>query len=178
MGIDQGERRRQIKVDSKGSNSSKHPIAAIEKRVIDSESFANLPPTSVGVLLLYARNLERNRNGWVFVAPIDAIKHGIDRKTFYRSLKTLTAHGFLYPTRRGGNGKCGTYALTWLPLCKDTKGLYVDNFQPCAYRNWAPKQKSRSGKKSPSRGQKSPLDPTLEDIIPPSLGDKITHIEC
>ncbi len=176
MGVDQNERQRQRRVDNPGKLSTKHPIACIEKRVMDSEAFAALPASAVVVLLLLARNLDKGRNGHIFVSQEDAERHGIEKKTFYRQLKTLTAHGFIYPTMRGGHGQCAKYALTWLPLTKDTAGLYLDGFQPCAYRQYAHCKNPR-GKMSPSTGQKSPQPTKLGDKKPPRVGDKNPHIE-
>lgn len=139
----------------------KHPIAAIEKRIIDSEAFAALPASAVVVLLLFARNLQKDRNGHVFVACEDAERHGISRKTFYRVLKVLTAHGLIHPTKRGGDGRCGSYALTWLPLTKDTKGLLLNNYRANAWRDFDPTiRKKRSVKMSTDCGQKCTSDPS------------------
>jgi hypothetical protein len=160
--------------------STKHPIACIEKRVIDCEAFAALQGSAVVVLLLLARNLEKDRNGHIFLCQEDAERHGVEKKTLYRALKTLTAKGFIHPTTRGGHGLCTKYALTWLPLSKDTKGLHVDSFRPCAYLEHETELiawKERRGKVSPSRGQKSPQPTNLDDKNPPSLGDKNPHIE-
>jgi hypothetical protein len=143
-----GLKRRRL---SEHKTITKHPIAAIEKRVIDSEAFARLPSSAVVTLLLMARNLDKGKNGRIFVSQEDAEKHGIEKKTFYRHLKILAASGFIYQTSRGGHGKCATYALTWLPLTKDTQGLHLGAFFPFAYlnediglQNW----KKRMGKMS------------------------------
>lgn len=180
MGSDQNEARRRRKVDAP-KLSTKHPIAAIEKRVIDSEAFAALPPSAVVVLLLLARNLDKGKNGHVFLSQEDAGRHGIEKKTLYKQLKALTASGFIIPTTRGGHGKCARYALTWLPLTKDTKGLHVESFRTCAYLvheteliAW----KNRRGKMSPRWGQKSPQPPKLGDKNPLSLVEKNPPVEC
>jgi len=158
--------------------STKHPIAAIEKRVIDSDALANCRPSSIVVLLLFARNLEKGRNGHTFVSQEDAARHGVEKKTFYRALLELQTHGFVFPTKRGGHGKCGTYALTWLSLSKDTGELHVENFKPCAWRDWVPApEKKRGGKMSPRSSQKSPQPIKLVDKKPPSLGDKNPPLE-
>ncbi len=181
MGIDQNEARRQRTADSpKTKYSSKPPIAAIEKRVIDSPVFAKLPASSVVILLLLARNLEKDRNGHVFLSAEDAEKHGVDSKVLYRQLKTLVALGFIYPTTRGGHGKCARYALTWLSLSKDTKGLNVENFKPFKYRDLDPELiewKKRRGKVSSSTGQISRQPSKLEDRNPASLPDKDPYVE-
>lgn len=175
MGVDKG--RRQYQADQV-KPSTRHPIAAIEKRAIDSDAFADCRPSCVVVLLLLARNLDKGRNGHVFVAQEDAARHGIEKKTFYRALRELQEHGFIFPTTRGGHGKCGRFALTWLPLSRDTKDLHVDTFKPCAWRDWTPgAKKKRGGKMSPSRGQKSPQGIKLVDKKPPRLGDKNPPVE-
>ena len=160
--------------------STKHPIACIEKRVIDSEAFARLPASAVVILLLLARNLAKGRNGHIFLSQEDAERHGVEKKTMHRQFKTLTASGFIYPTSRGGHGKCATYALTWLPLSKDPTGLYRDTFRPCAYLDHETELiewKKRRGKMSPSMGQKSPQAITLGDKNPPRVGDKNPPLE-
>lgn len=181
MGADAYERRNRGGAD-RPKTPSKHPIAAIEKRVIDSEAFAALPPSAVCVLLLLARNLDKGRNGHCFVSADDAERHGIDRKTLYRQLKNLVTTGFIFPTSRGGNGRCSTYALTWLPLSKDTNGLRVDNFRPCAWRDWkAPagdkKRLFRVGKKSSERGQKRVKTPASLDGNGSRDRDKSPYLE-
>lgn len=160
--------------------SNKHPIACIEKRVIDSEAFAKLQASSVVVLLLLARNLDKGRNGHVFLSQQDAERHGIEKKTLYRQFKNLTAAGFIYPTTRGGHGQCAKYALTWISLSNDTKGLHVDSFVPCAYLKYETnliEWKKRRGKMSSSGGQKASQPLILGDKKPPRTGDKKPHIE-
>lgn len=171
------EAKRRLRVD-RPKLSSKEPIAAIEKRVIDSDALADCRPSSVVVLLLFARNLAKGMNGHTFVSQEDAARHGVEKKTFYRALKELAAHGFIFQTIRGGHGLCARYALTWLPLTRETKGLHLGNFRACAWRNWTPDaRKNRGGKMSPSSGQKSPQPVTLVGKKPLSLGDKNPPVE-
>lgn len=180
MGVDHNERQRRHNADSPGKLPTRHPIACIEKRVIDSEAFARLPASAVVVLLLLARNLAKGRNGHIFLSQEDAERHGVAKKTLYRQFKTLTASGFIYPTSRGGHGKCATYALTWQPLSKDGSGLYRDAFRSCAYLDHETELvawKKRRGKMSPSMGQKSPQAITLGDKNPPRVGDKNPPLE-
>lgn len=158
--VDQNEAKRRRTVD-KRPLSGTHPIAAIEKRVIDSDAFAALSPSAVLILLLLARNLEKGRNGHVLLPQESAQKHGVANKTLYRQLKALATNGLIFQTKRGGYGKCSRYALTWLPLSKDTKGLHVDNFKPCAWRDWTPIWKKKpSEKMSTTEGQKYPFTPS------------------
>ncbi len=177
MGVDQNESKRRRAVD-KPKLSTKHPIAALEKRVIDSDALADCRASSWAVLLLFARNLDKGRNGHTFVSQEDAARHGVEKKTFYRALIELQSHGFIFATGRGGHGRCGTFALTWLPLSKDTKGLHIENFKPCAWRDWVPApKKKRGGKMPPRRSQKAPQPIQLVGKKPPSLGDKKPPLE-
>jgi len=158
--VDQNEAKRRRTVD-KRPLSGKHPIAAIEKRVIDSDAFAALPPSAIAILLLLARNLEKGRNGHVFLPQESAQRHGISNKTLYRQLKALAASGFILQTKRGGYGNCARYALTWLPLSKDTKGLHVDNFKPCPWRDWTP-----NGEKKPSEKMSTTIGQNYRFTVP------------
>jgi Fe2+ or Zn2+ uptake regulation protein len=177
MGADQNESKRRRTVDGQ-KLSAKHPIAAIEKRVIDSDAFAALPPSAGIILLLLARNLDKGRNGHIFLPQESAQRHGIANKTLYRQLKVLTAAGFIFQTKRGGYGKCSLYALTWLPLSKDTKGLRIDNFKPCAWRDWTPNGKKKAQvKMSHSKGQIYRFIAHRVDKNTALEGDISTHIE-
>ena len=112
--------------------------------MIDSEAFADLSASCVVVLLLLGRNLSLGGNGHVFLCAADAKVHGVDKKTLYRALLSLRIHGFIYETSCGGHGTCSRFALTWLPLSKDTKKLHVSNFKPCAWRDWKPPTTKKS----------------------------------
>lgn len=179
MGIDQKEAQRRRNADGQ-KYSPKQPIAAIQKRVIDSPVYAKLPHSARSVLLLLARNSEKGRNGHVFLSVKDGEAHGVDKKTLYRSFRVLTQAGFIFPTSKGGHGKCSTYALTWLERPKDTKGLHLEHYQPTAWHSrdealisW----KKARGRMPPREGQISPQAPTTLDKFPPSLGDKFPHLE-
>lgn len=177
MGVDQNEAKRRRSVD-RPKLSSKEPIAAIEKRVVDSDAFAALPPSAVVILLLLARNLEKGRNGHVFVTQESAQRHGIAGKTLYRQLKALMASGLIFQTKRGGYGNCARYALTWLSLGKDTKGLRVENFKHCAWRDWTPTVKKKTQvKMSTTEGQNDRFIAPRVDKITILVGDKNTHVE-
>ena len=177
MGVDQNEAKRRRSVD-RPKLSTKEPIAAIEKRVVDSDAFAALPPSAVVILLLLARNLEKGRNGHVFVTQESAQRHGIAGKTLYRQLKALMASGLIFQTKRGGYGNCARYALTWLSLGKDTKGLRVENFKHCAWRDWTPTVKKKTQvKMSTTEGQNDRFIAHRVDKITLLVGDKNTHVE-
>lgn len=152
MGIDQNERRRQRQAD-KPKFSAKHPIAAIEKRIIDSPAFADMSFSARAVLLLMARNIEKGRNGHIQLSEKQAAANGIERKTLRRALSDLVAHQMIVMTWRGGKvqGSCNKYALTWIPV-KDRKGIHADHFKLEAWRDWIPGE----GKKAAS--PKCPLD--------------------
>ena len=119
--------------------SKGHPIAAIEKRVIDSPAFADLSFSARAVLVLLARNLEKNRNGHIQLSEKQAAENGIERKTLRRALADLTAHQLTAMTKRGGKvqGYCNKYALTWLPV-KDRAGIHIDHFKLDSWRDWQP----------------------------------------
>lgn len=135
---------------AKGAGKEKHPIAAIEKRVIHSAAFADLAPSSVVVLLLLACNLPKDRNGHIQLSEAEAARHGVERKTLRRALLDLQAHGFIAKTKHGGKmqGQCHKWALTWLPV-KHREGLgdiYLERFKEFAYDDW---QKKIQGEKCP-----------------------------
>lgn len=159
--------------------SDRHPIAAIEKRVIDSPAFASLAFSSVAVLLLLARNIEKGKNGRTWLSAETARNHGVDAKTLYRALAELRMRGLIYQTLRGGNGKCSLFALTWLPLTKETAGLHVDTFDPQAWRRDPAIAPKKARDKFPvAVGHFSPSVPLIEDKSGSRYGDKNPHLEC
>lgn len=158
------EKQRRAFQHAKPKYSSAEPIAAVEKRVIDSPAFAALPGEAVRVLILLARNLEKGRNGHIFVSESFAAEHGLNRKTLYRSLKVLIAHGLVCMTKRGGNGLCSRYALSWLSLSRDTEGLHASHFVKDAWRGWQPSTKKTTVPKlSTTGGQKRAFAPEPVD---------------
>jgi len=179
MGIDQNEARRQRAVD-KPKLSNKHPIAAIEKRVIGSPAFADLSFSARAVLLLLACNLEKNRNGHVQLSESQAAKNGIERKTLRRALTDLVSHGFILMTWRGGKvqGSCNKYALTWLPI-KDRQGIHCDHFKLDSWRIWRSSQcnKTECLKCPQDSAQNVPLKRISIPKISPTPGDKKGLIE-
>jgi hypothetical protein len=178
MGMTPGQIKRLKHAAAGPRHSNKHPIAAIEKRVIDSPAFASLTHSAVRVLLLLARNSEKEKNGRVWLSPDTAEIHGVERKTLYRALWELRTLGLIHQTRRGGNGQCSMYALTWLPLTKDTKGLHVDGFEAHAWRH-APQQVTKKGRDKfpPAEGQISTSAPVRVDKNGQRHGDKFPPIE-
>lgn len=123
--------------------STKHPYAAIEHRVIDSPAYANLSYSARGLLQLFARQLSKNNNGHLMATYSFMRKFGIDSEhTISRGIKELIAHGMIYRTRSGGYQQgAAQYAVTWLSIT-NRKGLYLDGFVPCAWRDWNPEEKN------------------------------------
>lgn len=160
--------------------STKHPIAAIEKRIIDSPAFADLSFSARAVLLLLARNLEKGRNGHIQLSERQSAENGIERKTLRRALQDLIAHQLIVMTWRGGKvqGSCNKYALTWMQV-KDRAGIHADHFKLDAWRDW---QKSQCNKTAcPKCPQDSTQNVPLSEISVPKMsptpGDKKGPIE-
>jgi DNA-binding HxlR family transcriptional regulator len=144
MGFDRTESsERGIQHRRKPGNT--HPIAAIEKRVLDSEAYADLTFAARAALIELAKALPKGGNGHVFIARAKWAAAGFSSKTVTRALAELVSHGIIYKTKSGGIGRgCSTYALTWLPITKKD-GLYLQGFTACAWRNWQkdPKKNAR-----------------------------------
>lgn len=176
MGRDENYRRG----SSAPKYSTKHPIAAIEKRIIDSPAFADLSFSARAVLLLMARNLEKGRNGHVQISERQAAENGIERKTLRRALADLVAHQMIVMTWRGGKvqGSCNKYALTWMPI-KERKGIHTDHFKLEAWRGWTPSEsKKTASQKCPlDSAQNVPLKGISVPKMSPTPGDKKGLIE-
>lgn len=179
MGIDQNESRRRRGADHP-KLSSKHPIACVEKRIVDSPAFAHLSFSARAVLLLLARNIEKGRNGHVQLSEAQAAANGIERKTLRRALADLRAHQLIVMTWRGGKvqGACNKHALTWLPI-KDRKGIHAEAFKLDAWRDWKPPEPGKTGyrKCPPDSAQNVPLMAISVPKMSPTPGDKKGHIE-
>lgn len=173
--MDEGRRRRAE--HRREQDRSKHPIAAIEKRVIHSPAFADLAPSSVVVLLLLAANLAKDRNGHIQLSETDAAAHGIERKTLRRALRDLEDHGFIHKTKPGGKvqGHCHKWAFTWMPV-KHRNGLdeaYLDRFKMFAYDT---REKKLQGEKCPlDSAQNVPLMPIRNPKMSLTQGTKTVH---
>jgi hypothetical protein len=145
----------------------KHPYAAIEHRVIDSPSFSDLSHSACRLLLLIARQLTvsvtwpNGNNGHLSASFAECKKRGFGSEhTLRDAIADLIAHGFIYRTRsHGANGAWAHYAVTWLPV-KERKGLFLDGFVSCAWRDWTPPEKKSSRQKvqEPS-GRKCSFNP-------------------
>jgi hypothetical protein len=135
-------------------SSKQHPYAAIEHRVMDSPAFADLSHSACRVLLLIARQLTVNvnwtngNNGHLGATFSVFNKYGIGSEhTLRDAIAELISHGFIYRSRsHGANKAWARYAVTWLPV-KESKGLFMDGFVSCAWRNWLPKNKKSSRQK-------------------------------
>ena len=127
----------------KARASTKHPYLAIEHRVIDSPAYADLTFSARSMLLQIARQLTKNNNGFLQATYSDMRRFGFDSEhTISRAIKDLIAHGMIYRTRAGGyHLGAAQYAITWLPI-KAGKGLFLDGFKLCAWRDWKPEEKN------------------------------------
>jgi hypothetical protein len=142
--------------------STKHPYAAIEHRVIDSEAYRNLTYSARSLLTLMARQLTRDNNGHLQGTYTYLRHYGFDsERTISRGLKELIAAGLIYRTRCGGYHKgASQYAVTWLPI-KKREGLFLDGFTPCAWRDWRqPEEKNTPAKTQGANGKNGILCPS------------------
>lgn len=174
------DRTEQTKRGQSPKTTTKHPIAAIEKRILDSAAYADLAFSSRAVLFLLCRNLDLNRNGHIQLSETQAAGNGIERKTLRRAFSDLIAHQLIVMTWRGGKvqGGCNKYALTWIPI-KDRKGIQASHFKPESWRDWKPEKHEKTGyQKCPSDStQNVPLRAFSSPKISPTPGDKKGLIE-
>lgn len=147
--------------------STRHPYAAIEHRVIDSEAFRDLKPSAVLVLLLMCRQLNGGNNGQLQATYAYMRTHGIGSEhTLQDAIRQLISHGLIYRTRsHGANGAWARYAVTWLPI-QDTSDLFLAGFRACAWRDWTP-----HGKKPPRK--KCRTDPAETAVSPGDFLQKV-----
>lgn len=123
---------------AKSKRLLKHPYAAIEHRVIDSEAFADLKPSAVCLLLILARQLTAdNNNGHLQATWSYCRKRGFGSQgTLKSAIEDLIRHGFVYRTRsRGPNKIWARYALTWLSI-KQKEGLFLEGFVFDGWKSW------------------------------------------
>lgn len=136
------------------------PYAAIPHRVVDSDAFADLAPSSVQVLLLLTRQLTKENNGLLQATRTWLSDRGVgSNHTIQRALADLISHGFIFRTKSGsyGNG-AARYAVTWLSLTKSRDGLtHVEWFKSCAWREWnQASQLNNVGANNPIPKKKNP----------------------
>lgn len=136
--------------------STTHPYAAIEHRVIDSAAYADLSHSACRLLTLIVRQLTKDNNGQLHATFSWCQPRGIGSEhTLRDAIADLIAHGMIYRTRsHGANRAWARYAVTWLPV-KNRKGLFLDSFKSCAWRDWEPpKEKSSPQKVQDQSGRK------------------------
>lgn len=126
--------------------STKHPYAAIEHRVIDSEAYADLTFSARALLVQIARQLTKTNNGHLQATFSDLKRFGFSVNTLSRATHELISHGFIYKSKSGGfHQGAAQFAVTWLSVT-NTHGIFMQGFKSCAWRNWQPEEKSRAPK--------------------------------
>jgi len=132
----------------KPKTSTRHPYAAIEHRVIDSEAYAGLTFSARALLVLLARQLTKDNNGHLHASFKWCKPYGFGSEhTLRDAIADLISHGFIHRTRsHGANGAWARYAVTWLPI-KRGDGLFLSGFESCAWRKWEPTHKKSSRQK-------------------------------
>ena len=135
-------------------NKTKHPYAAIEHRVIDSDAYADMTYSARSLLLLIARQLTKDNNGHLQATFSYMRRFGLSENTISRAIRELISHGMIYRSRSGGYQLgAAQYAVTWLPI-RNKEGLFLNGFVSCAWRTWAPIKKNRTPKKEAYPPQK------------------------
>ena len=156
---------------------TKHPYAAIEHRVIDSEAYADLTYSARSLLILITRQLSKNNNGHLQATFSYMRRFRFSENTLSRAIWELITHGMIYRSRSGGfHQGAAQYAVTWLSITNKSN-LFLDGFVPCAWRYWNPTEKKirppklrpsslKKGKLTRTTTTKSnvPLTPKIEDI--------------
>ncbi len=163
------------------SNKSRDPFAAIDWRVIDSPAFADLSHSAVRVLLVIVRQLTVNstwphgNNGHLQATFAWCSKFGIGSEhTLRDAIAELISHGFIYRTRsHGANKVYARYAVTWLSVT-ERKGIFLDGFVACAWRNWTQNEKKAHGKKCRKYPAKSAVSsPDFQQKMQEAGGQKV-----
>lgn len=141
MAIDRAEVSRRG-LPSRKAAATKHPYAAIEHRVIDSDAYADLSFSARSLLTMLARQTTMpNNNGRLQAAHSYLERYGFSDNTVTRGVAELIDHGFVFRTRSGGfHQGAAQYALTWLPLTEKRDGISCNGFKPFAWRDWVPQQ--------------------------------------
>jgi len=130
--------------------SKTHPYAAIEHRVIDSDSYADLTFSARALLIQITRQLTKDNNGHLQATQKYMKRYGFSVNTLSRAIRELISHGFIYRTKSGGFHRgAAKFAVTWLTV-KNTDGIYMAGFKHCSWRDWTPsKNKYRTPKVKP-----------------------------
>lgn len=86
--------------------------------VLDSPQWADLPATSVKLLLELARQYKGNNNGNLTVTLSMLKPRGFTSEpTIWKHLHILEERGWIVKTRQGGRHiGCNLYAITWEPI--------------------------------------------------------------
>ena len=133
--------------------AKKRPYAGIDHAVIDSPKFSKLTGEAVRLLVIMSRQHNGINNGWLQATHSYCKYRGIaSNNTLTKAISSLIASGFVYRTRSHGidssTGKNipALYALTWLSLTKDKKGLFLSGFLPNAYESVTLQKKSEGQK--------------------------------
>ena len=139
MGLDENIRR-----GVKHSKTpTKHPYAAIQHRVMDSQAYADLSFSAQSLLMVIARQLRKDNNGHLQATFKFCSRYGFrSEHTLQRAIAELISHGFIYRTRsHGANQAWARYAVTWLPVTKsrpDGVELFLHGFVADAWKCWQP----------------------------------------
>jgi hypothetical protein len=134
---------RELGIKPQKKYSTKHPYTAIEHRVIDSAAYADLTFSARSLLVLIARQLSKDNNGWLQATYSYMKRYRFGENTLSRAIAELIAHGMIYRTRSGGYQQgAAQYAVTWLSICKMREGLFLQGFKPYAWRDWQPDGKN------------------------------------
>ncbi len=152
---------------SRTKNKLGFAFAVMPHEVIDSQAYADLNGEAVRLLTIAARQWNKNNNGHIQLVFSYCSKRGIGSEhTLKSSIDSLISHGFIYRTRCHGtsNGRniCARYALTWLPMSKDTNGLFLDGYVFDAWREWKQIEKI-------PRGKKCRPTPAISAVLPPPV---------
>lgn len=155
---------------SRKATATKHPYAAIEHRVIDSEAYADLSFSARSLLTMLARQTTMpNNNGRLQAAHSYLERFGFSDNTVTRGVAELIDHGFVFRTRSGGFHRgAAQYALTWLPLTEKRDGLSCNGFKAFAWRDWMPRQKKTRppNLRTHSRNSGEMSTPAAADLAP------------
>ncbi len=161
---------------------TKHPYAAIEHRVIDSDAYADLTYSARSLLLLIARQLTKGNNGHLQATYSYMRRFGLSKNTLGRAIRELISHGMIYRTRSGGYQQgAAQYAVTWLPII-NRQGLFLDGFVSCGWRYWLSAEKKLDSPKlrhtHRKNGKWTPTTTLKNEVSrPPKSGD-IELIPC
>ncbi len=128
--------------------STKYPYAAIEHRVIDSPAYADLTFSARSLLVQIVRQVTvPNNNGQLQATSTYMKPFGFSVNTLTRATQELITHGFIYKTKSGGFPQgAAQFAVTWLSVT-NTRGIFMQGFKACAWRDWQPEQKNPAPQK-------------------------------